>query len=423
MKILLLTQWFQPEPFFKGLPFAKALIKRGHEVQVLTGFPNYPGGKIYPGYKIRPWQREHIEGVSILRVPLYPSHDTSPIKRSANYISFSIASIAGALFGVRIPEVIWAYNLVSLAPAVFILRTLYNCPIILDVQDLWPESIMSSRIIKNTRWNRYALPLCDRIYQAMDIIIAQSHGMGKRLRERGVASDHIQVCYNWTEELNQDHHTLDHYLAQKFSFEESFNVLFAGTMGFVQRLDIVLDAAQILKSLGSKARIIFVGDGVDSARLLLKAQRMKLDNVTFFPRQPRQEMGRLMSLAHVGLVHLQRDPLFQITIPSKIQAYMRAGLPILVAIEGDAKDMVEQAHAGVSCKPEDPIALATTITYLAGLPRDQLHQMGMQGQKFYEQEMSFEAGVDRIISCFHRSIANRKYCYSGKRIPKDKCGA
>jgi hypothetical protein len=142
MKILLLTQWFQPEPFFKGLSFAKALKSRGHDVEVLTGFPNYPGGKLYPGYRVRLWQRESVDGIRVNRVALYPSHDRSGLKRMLNYLSFGLsAALIGPLL-VQKPDVIYVYNLVTLGPAAYLLRFFYGCPVVYDVQDIWPDSVV-----------------------------------------------------------------------------------------------------------------------------------------------------------------------------------------------------------------------------------------------------------------------------------------
>src|SRR5678816_898792 len=152
MRILLLTQWFDPEPTFKGLAFARELTRLGHEVQVLTGFPNYPGGKIYPGYRVRLVQRERIDGIDIIRVPLYPSHSRSRLGRIANYCSFAIAaSVIGAMLARR-PHVIYAYHPPATVglPALF-LRALFRARLVYDIQDLWPDTVaatgmMSSRL-------------------------------------------------------------------------------------------------------------------------------------------------------------------------------------------------------------------------------------------------------------------------------------
>jgi glycosyltransferase involved in cell wall biosynthesis len=176
-------------------------------------------------------------------------------------------------------------------------------------------------------------------------------------------------------------------------------------MGLVQRLDVVLDAAKILQDSAPRARLILVGGGVDCVRLVQRARTLQLTNVTFLPRQPRHEMGRLMSVSHLGLVHLQNDPLFRITIPSKIQAYLREGLPILVAVDGDAKEVVERARAGVGCRSEDAKALADAIAELSRVPTEELRQMGIRGREFYDREMSCQAGVGRLELYLRQVVA------------------
>ncbi|MCK4828470.1 glycosyltransferase WbuB, partial [bacterium] len=142
MKILFLTQFFDPEPTFKGLYFARALMKRGHKVVVLTGFPNYPGGKIYPGYNIKPFQIEKKEDIKIIRVALYPSHDKSSLKRAANYLSFMISSIFFGLLLTRRPDVIYCYHPPATSGiAAAFLSKIKRVPFVYDIQDLWPDSV------------------------------------------------------------------------------------------------------------------------------------------------------------------------------------------------------------------------------------------------------------------------------------------
>ncbi|MGH9645557.1 MAG: glycosyltransferase family 4 protein, partial [Bryobacteraceae bacterium] len=150
MKILLLSQFFTPEPFFKALPFAKGLARRGHRVEVLTGFPNYPGGRVYPGYHIRPWQREQMDGIPVTRVALYPSHDQSALRRAVNYASFAMsASLLGPFFAGR-PDVVYVYHPPATAglPAC-VLKLFKGVPFVYDIQDLWPDTIGTSGMMSS----------------------------------------------------------------------------------------------------------------------------------------------------------------------------------------------------------------------------------------------------------------------------------
>jgi hypothetical protein len=168
MRILFLTQWFQPENFFKGLPFAKALAARGHSVAVLTGFPNYPGGKVYPGYRVRPYQQEIVEGIRVHRVALYPSHDELPFRRSLNYLSFSLMALLIGPWVVGSHDVIYVYNLVTLGPVAFLLRFLFGSKVVMDIQDLWPESIANSQMLRSKAVLDALNRMCRWVYRRAD---------------------------------------------------------------------------------------------------------------------------------------------------------------------------------------------------------------------------------------------------------------
>ncbi len=149
---MILSQFFAPEPNFKGLPFARELVRRGHEVEVLTGFPNYPGGRLYPGYRVRPWRREIIGGIAVNRVPLYPSHDRSAVRRAANYASFALSASVLGPWLVKKPDVVYVYHPpATVGLPAMALRALCRCPLVYDVQDLWPDTVASSRMMGNRR--------------------------------------------------------------------------------------------------------------------------------------------------------------------------------------------------------------------------------------------------------------------------------
>ena len=150
MKILILTQWFEPEPTFKGLLFARELAARGHEVEVLTGFPNYPGGKVYPGYRIRPWVREQIDGINVLRVALYPSHNNSGLHRALNYMSFALSAAVIGTALIRKPDVMYVYHPpITVGFAATVIGFLRRTPFVYDIQDLWPDTVAASGMMSN----------------------------------------------------------------------------------------------------------------------------------------------------------------------------------------------------------------------------------------------------------------------------------
>ena len=407
MRILFLTQFFQPEPIFKGLPFARALRERGHSVEVLTGFPNYPGGRIYPGYRVRWTQRETLDGIPVVRVPLFPSHDRSAVQRMANYLSFSLsAGVLGPRLTQR-PDVIYVYNLVTLAPAWRRLRRRHRCAVVLDVQDLWPESVAASGMLGNPLLNRMLGRWCRSAYANPERLTALSPGFKRHLAGTGVSPDRIEVIHNWCEELPTARTDAEiRALRREAGFEGRFNVLFSGTMGRVQALDTVIEAARSLRDSVPGALFSFMGGGVEVERL--KERAAGLENVRFLPKRPPAEALALASAADALLVHLKDDPLFAITIPSKTQAYLYAGRPILMGVRGDAADLVREAGAGMLFEPENPGSLAEAVRALAALPGPERDRMGANGRRYYERNLSFACGVSRFEKVFQAACDARR---------------
>ncbi len=396
MRILLLTQWFQPEPMLKGLSFAKELAAHGHTVEVLTGFPNYPGGKLYPGYRVRLWQREVIDGIQVNRVALYPSHNRSGLHRMLNYLSFALACLLVGPWLVRKPDVVYVYNLVTLGPAAFLLRLLYGSKVLMDVQDLWPESVINSGMVRSGVGHRLLTAICTGVYRQADWVAVLSPGFKQALVQRDVSAARIEVIYNWCDEDAQRLEPRDEVLAQELGLTGQFNILFAGTMGVVQGLDTVLEAAQLCATRAPQVQFVLMGGGVDSDRLAAKAETMGLDNVRFLPRQRPEAMGRFYALADALLVHLKDDPLFRITIPSKTQTYLYMGKPILMAMQGDAADLVEQAGAGLLCRSTDSAALADSVEKLLAMPTVERNRLGTAGAHYYHENLSMQIGIERF---------------------------
>jgi len=388
-------------------PFAQGLIGRGHDVQVLTGFPNYPTGKVYPGYKIKAWQNEFIEGVPVLRVPLYPSHDSSAMGRIANYTSFAIASGTIGLTLSRPADVVYVYHPPATIglPAVFF-KWFRRTPFVYHIQDMWPDTLAATGMFNSKAGLALVDKWCRALYGKADRIVVISAGFKKLLLQRGVAEEKIDTVFNWCDEasINIDLGTHDEKFAGGLGIDKTFNILFAGTIGLAQALDAVLDAAALLKDRAPQARFVLVGGGLDADRLRSKAEEMKLENVLFLERRPIEEMGAVMSMADVLLVHLRDEPLFRITIPSKTQSYMWVGKPILMGVKGDARDLVSKAKAGISCEPENPTSIADAVEKLCAMPREELAAMGVNGRKFYERELSLAVAVEKFEKIFESVV-------------------
>jgi glycosyltransferase involved in cell wall biosynthesis len=396
VKILILSQWFQPEPFFKGLPFAQALQDRGHDVEVLTGFPNYPGGKLYPGYRLGLWQRETIDGIRVNRVALYPSHDRSGIRRMVNYLSFGLSSALIGPLLIKKPDIIYVYNLVTLGPAAGLLRLLYGCPVVYDIQDIWPDSVINSGMMHSFFLLKILERCCRFIYKQASHCVVLSPGFKKKLADMGIPPENVSVIYNWCDETA----LAGDKSAPSEKITGSFKIVFAGAMGTVQALDAVLEAAELLRHPYPDIQFVFVGGGVEVGCLKQKAGNLGLSNVSFLPQRPMTEIGKILDQADVLLVHLKDDPLFSITIPSKTQAYMAFGKPILMGVRGDAADLVRRANAGICCIPEDPRSIADAAIALYAAPLEKRNAMGRCAKAFYADNLSQQAGVESFERLF-----------------------
>jgi colanic acid biosynthesis glycosyl transferase WcaI len=403
MKILFLTQWFEPEPTFKGLAFARELVRRGHEVEVLTGFPNYPGGRVYPGYRIRLRQREVVDGIPVTRVALYPSHDRSAVRRVVNYLSFALSAATIGACSVGRADVVYVYHPpATIAFPAMVLRLLRRVPFVLDIMDLWPDTLAATGMVGNWAVLGAMGWFCRLAYRCTARIAVVSPGFKQTLIDRGVPAEKIEVIYNWCNEAALSPRPLDEALAQELGLAGRFNVVFAGNMGKAQGLETVLKAAAWLAKEAPKVQFVLVGGGTEVGRLRGLAAELCLGNVRFVSRRPPSEIAAILSIADALLVHLRDDPLFAITIPSKTQTYLAVGRPIVMAVRGDAAELVQRAGAGVACPPESPEALGDAVERLYRMTAVEREAMGRRGRDFYMSELSMAAGTARFESLFEK---------------------
>lgn len=402
MKILIVTQWFDPEPTFKGLVFAKALAAKGHDVEVITGFPNYPGGKLYQGYKMRFHTLEVIQGIKVHRVPLYPSHDGSAIKRVFNYASFAMSSLLCGLFNVEKPDIIYAYHPpLTTTMSASIISFFRRVPLVIDIQDLWPDTLAATGMLNNAKALTFVGKLCQLVYKKAAHIVVLSPGFRKRLIQRSVPDEKISVIYNWCDE---EALSLPIQKIDNFPDKPGFNVVFAGNLGFAQGLPAIIEAAKILQDRGVNANLILLGDGVAKENAIDQSHKNGLKNVFFLPRVGMSEVGSYLQRADALLVHLTDNELFSITIPSRTQAYLAVGKPILMGVNGDASDIIRQADAGITFKANDGLSMANAVAELVSLDSTELDRLGKNAQSFYQSEMALNVGVDHFIKLFDRIL-------------------
>jgi colanic acid biosynthesis glycosyl transferase WcaI len=401
-RIMLLTQWFDPEPTPRGIIFARELVKRGYEVEVITGFPNHPGGKLYPGYTMKILQREYIDGVEITRLPLYTSHDESALKRILSFGSFALSAIIYGLFFAKKADAMHVYHPPGVAAVIIgFFRRIY---VVYDVQDLWPDNLRATGMISNNSILENIGNVCKWVYKNVDTITVISPGFKQKLIERGVPAEKIEIIYNWCDEesLNSPVGSLP----ENFPSADNFTILFAGTMGKAQALSEVVVAAAIVQPQQPQVKFVFLGGGVEVDRLKELAKSKQLNNVVFVPKVPIEEVGLMLQKSDVLLVHLKDDLLFQFYLPSKVQAYLAMGKPLLMGVLGDAASIIKANQCGVVALPENAQSIAEASISLATLSTEELTLMGQRGKDIYNKEMSLKIGVTKFCNIFDAAIDN-----------------
>lgn len=404
MRIGILSQWYDPEPASAAVPgvLARGLRARGHKVRVLTGFPNYPTGKLADGYRLRSHLVEHRDGIEVHRVALYPSHDENAWRRAANYTSFAATATGYAFRLLRDVDVLWVhYTPATVSFPALVLRVIGGVPFIVHIQDLWPETVLDSGFIKSSRaqavLERGIHAWCDRTYRLASSIAVISPGMKRVLADRSVSEGKIHVVPNWADEDLFVPRPYDFALARELGFVGRFTLMYAGSLGKPQALEAAVRAAALLDDVPS-FQLVFVGSGTEESRLRSLADDLDLgDRVKFFRPRPVAEMPALLRAADAQLISLRDRDLSAITTPSKVQAALAAGRPIVAAVRGDAAELVESAGAGLSCAPESPEALAAVIRKLAELPASDREALGRSGQRYYRSHLAVDRAVDRLV--------------------------
>lgn len=334
-----------------------------------------------------------MEGIRVSRTALYPSHDHSVLGRILNYASFALSS---AIFAMTLPrpDVVYVYcpPMTASAGAVA-LRVLRRVPFVIDIQDLWPDTLASTGMVRSGvllrlvgAWSHFAMRLATQL-------VVLSRGFKNRLEEQGVKIP-IHVIPNWApHEIVEQAKALPQAPGAS---DGTLNILFAGNMGKAQALDIVIKAAERLKYEAPSIRFTMVGGGVELENLRRASELAQTSNIRFLPQRNVEEMGSVFAEADALLLHLRDDPLFEITIPSKTQAYLAIGRPILMGVVGDAAVMVEAAGAGIQFAPDDADALVDAAIHLSTMSHHERQAMGLNGAAYYREHLSFDIGVDTL---------------------------
>ena len=399
MKILFIKQLFNPEPTAKSLDFAKELVSRGHQVQILTGFPSYPIGKIYPGYKQKFLFKEKIEGIEVFRVPIYPSQSNNGMKRMMHYLSYAISASLIGPFVVSKPDVSFVYQgAITVGIPAVIFKWFRGVPFVYDINDLWPETIEVSGMLKNKLAIKLIDKWCNFNYKQASRITVATPGFKKRLIEKSIPENKIDFVPNWSRDLLHKESLEEPFLTKIFP-KTKINILYAGNLGVVQSLYNVLDAMDLIQKKGiNDLKLVLLGGGAEENNLKNYASELNLKNIDFVDRVDGNEVGLYLNSADILFVHLKNTDLFSITIPSKILSYLRTSKPILLGLKGDAKDIINASGAGMCFDPDNVSDLVSKILKFHSMTKEERRDMGAKGPVYYGKHLSIESSTEKLIN-------------------------
>lgn len=422
MRILFLTHYFQPEgnaPASRVYELCKRWMKEGHEVQVITSVPNVPNGIVYDGYKNRLLQTEVIDGIKTTRVWTYIAPNKGSVKRILNYVSYMLSGSLAGLFAKR-PDVV-----IATSPQFFcgwagaIVSKIRRLPFILEIRDIWPESIIAVGAMTNKLIIRILEKLEKMMYGSATRIVTVGDGYRRQLIQKGVEEDRISVIPNGVDlELFSPQKPNMQFKAS-YGLDHKFVCSYVGTIGIACGLDVVLRAAQLLeKKQRHNILFLLVGDGAVKDELQQKAREQDLENVLFVGRQDKKLVPDFLSITDACLVHLKKTELFRSVLPSKIFDAVAMAKPIILGVEGYAAGLVKKMGAGICIEPENAEQLVQVVETLAD-NRELCTTLGESGYdyavKYFNRDDLAEAYLNIIkvalppISTSH--TAEKGYCH------------
>lgn len=388
-KILVICQYYKPEPF-RISDICEEMVRRGHEVQVVTGYPNYPEGVLYEGYGKGKHIDEVINGVKVHRCFTIP-RETGILKRLMNYYSYAASSTQYILSEDCVAsdgkpfDVVFCNQLspVMMADAAIAYKKKYKVPIVMYCLDLWPESLIAGGITRDSVIYKFFHRVSKKIYRQMDKILITSRMFADYLSDEfGIKKEKIEYLPQYAEGVFEQIPPRDE--------DGVFNFMFAGNIGAIQSIETIIQAAEMLKDEPVKFHI--VGGGTDLERLQRIA--VELDNVVFYGRRPIEEMPKFYARADAMLVTLASDPFLSLTLPGKVQSYMAVGKPIIGAIDGETRVVIDDAQCGFCGNADDANGLAENIKRF--IQSEDRVSMGKNARKYYEKNFEEKLFMDKL---------------------------
>ncbi len=381
MKILFLTDNFPPEvnaPASRTFDHCREWAKNGDEVTVITCAPNFPQGKVYPGYKNKFWQEERIEGIRVIRVWSYIVANKGFLKRTLDFISYSVSSFFAGLF-------VKSDLIVATSPQFFTalsgraLSFWKRTPWVMEVRDLWPESIKTVGAMKDNAFIRHFEWQEKRCYKSAKKIVVVTDSFRKKLIERGIPSEKIAVVKNGVDRSLFVPQPKDSELTSKLKLDGKTVVGYIGTHGMAHKLDFIIQTASKLKDTNPEYHFLFIGNGAEKEKLLKLKEDLNCDNVTMLDSVPKAEVKNYISILDVCLINLRKSDLFTTVIPSKIFENAAMEVPILMGVEGEAKEIVENYNAGICFEPENEKDFIAKLKIVTNPENQKVFKEGCKG--------------------------------------------
>ncbi len=402
MKILIVTQYFWPETF-RINDLALELRDRGHEVSVLTGLPNYPSGKLFPGYRPLPWpQKDNYEGIPVYRVPHVTRGASKGIRLAINYLTFAwSACLFGPFICRQKYDVVFAFepSPIFVGWPANVMKWCKRAPLLFWVQDLWPESLSATGVVKQGWVTTIVDRMVRQIYRGCDKVLIQSPGFRKPIEDQAVPPAKIVEYPNWAESLYEPI-DLPADAPERGELPDGFRILFAGNIGTAQSFPTILDAAELCRD-ESSLKWVILGDGREKAAVEEQVKARGLEKTVFLlGRRPVETMPRYFAAADVLLLTLKRDPTFARVIPSKLQSYLACGKPVLGAVDGDGAGAIRDSESGLVVPAEDAVALASAARQMLHSNREDRLRWGHNGLQYAQQHFNRQRLIDRLEELF-----------------------
>ena len=399
MKILFISQYFYPENF-KGNDIVFDFVKKGYEVTVLTAKPNYPKGSFYKGYSFWNKNTEFINGAKVLRAPIYPRKNGKGINLILNYISFVFFSYFVCLFKIKGTfDIIFVQQLspVTMALPGLWLKKKCKSKLYLWVLDLWPESITSASNFKNRFILRLINKLVKYIYNSSDVILVSSEFFRKSIIEKLIDKNKEVIYFpNWAEDIFTTKPQMNEAIPE---LPDGFNIVFAGNVGESQDFEAILKAAQLTHE--RNINWVIIGDGRKKKWIENEIQNRNITNVYLFGRFDLEVMPSFFQKADAMLVSLKNEPIFALTVPAKIQAYMASGNIILGMLSGEGQQIINESKSGFAVDAGDYVGLVEKIMKLKNLNFSQKAELKNNSNNFYLENFNKTKLFDKLENHFN----------------------